>query len=90
MSIENFSSIAATIGGGFFAGILIGYATLRSIHGGFVYLTQQDTGEHHCMLHPRLQLGRWTAHSNRSCGRYRYVLLQPLSSRALRVRSYSP
>src|SRR3989442_11767218 len=26
MTIENFSSITATIGGGFFAGILIGYA----------------------------------------------------------------
>jgi uncharacterized membrane protein (Fun14 family) len=26
MTVENFSSVAATIGGGFFAGILIGYA----------------------------------------------------------------
>jgi uncharacterized membrane protein (Fun14 family) len=31
MSTENFSSIAATIGGGFFAGILIGYALKKVI-----------------------------------------------------------
>lgn len=31
MSIENFSSIAATIGGGFFAGILIGYAIKKAV-----------------------------------------------------------
>jgi uncharacterized membrane protein (Fun14 family) len=31
MSIENFSSIAATIGGGFFAGILIGYAIKKVV-----------------------------------------------------------
>src|SRR5207245_6183543 len=31
MTIENFSSIAATIGGGFFAGILIGYALKKVV-----------------------------------------------------------
>jgi uncharacterized membrane protein (Fun14 family) len=31
MSIENFSSIVATIGGGFFAGILIGYAIKKVV-----------------------------------------------------------
>jgi uncharacterized membrane protein (Fun14 family) len=31
MTVENFSPVAATIGGGFFAGILIGYALKRVV-----------------------------------------------------------
>jgi uncharacterized membrane protein (Fun14 family) len=52
MSIENFSSYAATIGGGFFAGILIGYAIKKVVKvaaivvglffAGLVYLEYQQ------------------------------------------------